>query len=1263
MASSRKIPSHDKNSFTDRQSAALVKSIFAAHGRVAEDIKTDDKWPNTDGTIDIQDVVQETTKDTAEIIAKFAVQVKTLSETGKLKFPCDVGLLEYCRKLENVLLLVADNEAKKVYWLYLDPDTVDEIDDGANTTSVTLALKEDQSFSLDDDSYIDKWVKLFADNRNRVSALEDRINNALESQIDVAKQLLEKYQYTDALRHLMELKEEQWDQANDHARFRIISNIAAAKAHIGDMDEAAKDFLDGYEFQPELPKAQTNKAIAHLLKDEYQEALDQADMVLKANPIDLSATSTKIQALTHFGKSLEDIKASIDKSTMEDAQVAYVLHLAAKQAGQGDISMTYLEKAVEADQDNPFYRADLGINILDSVISNDPTAVKGMLNPEQTEKVKRSIALLQKAWQDLPDVQVRKLNAVWLFDLAMAYRLIRLDCDAEKTNEELLGIDPNNEAYVKNAAVIAFESKKPEVAEAYCRQLIDDGSKLPEVKVMLVDALRAQSKNEEALKLADEFLTAYPERDDLYADMAENLYDIHILNQDLEKAQALTDQLLSDTATSLVGSLFAARLARIKQDAESASRFLEKAESEVTDKTYKKQVIDLAEEAYYSGAYEIAARSYERVLKPSIENQFTQRYLKSLYETGRYKKIIEIAESIREANGSSRYITQFEWGSYLELQDLANARRILELYIKEHPEDEDARLSVAIIYLRSNDLKALDEYLASDIKLENLDLLPEVQLANLYQNRGNSKRTLEIIYDARRRNMDSADAHSAYISVFLGLEPGISKIVNVKTIEANTALIYEGGNFIIEDVYEPQISNNEISVKSAEERGFIGKKKGDSIVLNQNHLTGKNETKILEVQSKYVFALQDSMKNFERRFSDRHDLMSFSVEDNDFSPLFKQLDERQQQTQNIEQLYKEGKLTIDLFAKFVGRNLIEVFYALRGAPDLGIRVALGTVEESSVVQKTLENLEGSKLVADITALITFFELGLKPSDIGVEKFVIAQRTSDLILTLVTELESVGRKKTMTLYKSGGQYIRQEITAREQQQRRTAMKKFAKWVKANTAIEALTQEQIDAINSMSKMPEKLDDLIDGAQLDTIKLAVGEDRILYSDDVGLRGLSMSTYRVKGVWTQALLAHQCDAREITVEDYEDFTIQLIGQNYHHVAISPQVLLHAARLTGGQPKEPLLGTLKTLSRPETNPASMVIVLVNFLYEFYKQPVATNKIHVIQQILNEATRHHDKQQFIALLRKGLAIRFELSPLHLQEIEDTISAWLTLHDA
>lgn len=514
------------------------------------------------------------------------------------------------------------------------------------------------------------------------------------------------------------------------------------------------------------------------------------------------------------------------------------------------------------------------------------------------------------------------------------------------------------------------------------------------------------------------------------------------------------------------------------------------------------------------------------------------------------------------------------------------------------------------------------------------------------------------MYFARRRFINEADAHSAYVSLLLGFDDKTKKF-NVSSAQTDTAIIFDGGHFLIEDD-DPKAADFEISSNEAVKRGFIGKKVGDKIVLSSNHVSGNKEAEIKEIKSKYIFALHDSMQSYERRFVDRTDLMGFNVEKNNFDPLFKQLDVVKEQGDQVERLYKQNKITVDLFAKLVGRELIEVIYALRQIPDLGIHVAKGTDDEAKHGRSAF--LESKEIVVDITAIVTLHGLGIKPEKIGLQKFIIGQKTRDLLTQKIHLQETVDKRSRMTLYKgNNGKYIREKVTAADHRKRLKALKDLAKWIDNNTVTKPITQAQIDTLNSNTKNLKQLEDIVESSQLDAITLSLEEGRVLFSDDAGLRDLAMSSFGVQGVWTQVILQVQLVQGKITEENYKNYVIQLANTNYHHVSIGPDVLIEAAKQAEWLPKYPFDGVIKLLSRPETTLQSIIIVLANFFYELYKQPILVDKSYVINFVLDTVVKNHDRDLFLPVMKRAVEVRFKLVPNFASDLLSIINTWEELH--
>ncbi len=360
--------------------------------------------------------------------------------------------------------------------------------------------------------------------------------------------------------------------------------------------------------------------------------------------------------------------------------------------------------------------------------------------------------------------------------------------NAEKAANELLILKPDEDLYTKYAAIIAFESGELTTAEAYLTRQVGNGSQMPDLKLILIDVFMAQGKLDKAEESTLEFIDVCEKQNHLWIIANQTLFDIYLKQEHFDKASQLAAQLTAQNDTKVLGQLLSARLAIMKQDSEQAASLLEQAEADMPEDTDKTAVLSLAEEAYIAKVYEIAAKAYEKVLQPDIDDQFTHRFLHSLFEAKRFQMAITVAEGIRKKYGASRLVTQFEWLSYLELQDLTNARKALVDYLKTHPEDEDAKLSIALIDVRSGNSGKLNKFLDEPKDLGKLNLQSRIQLAELYELSGRTKLALDLLYDTRKNFENDPDAHMAYVSLVFRLDVSIPELLEPETVQPNSGL-------------------------------------------------------------------------------------------------------------------------------------------------------------------------------------------------------------------------------------------------------------------------------------------------------------------------------------------------------------------------------------------------------------------------------------------------------------------------------------------
>ena len=130
-------------------------------------------------------------------------------------------------------------------------------------------------------------------NRHPNISISDPVETAIakeyQSEIDDIRVLLETYRPQSALDQFDILKERIWTDASPIVKFRILTNMAAAQFAINNEQEAAKLFIEAFQYNSEDEKALSNRALAHLLLGETEIAADYTKQTLEKNPVNVNA--------------------------------------------------------------------------------------------------------------------------------------------------------------------------------------------------------------------------------------------------------------------------------------------------------------------------------------------------------------------------------------------------------------------------------------------------------------------------------------------------------------------------------------------------------------------------------------------------------------------------------------------------------------------------------------------------------------------------------------------------------------------------------------------------------------------------------------------------------------------------------------------------------------------------------------------------------------------------------------------------------------
>ena len=232
---------------------------------------------------------------------------------------------------------------------------------------------------------------------------------------------------------------------------------------------------------------------------------------------------------------------------------------------------------------------------------------------------------------------------------------------------------------------------------------------------------------------------------------------------------------------------------------------------------------------------------------------------------------------------------------------------------------------------------------------------------------------LEDAYLARRYGHDDPEVHLGYFRMFGGRD---KELVKPDVVAPGCAVRLKNESaeqwwLILEDGEESR-GPHELDTGDYLAQEITGRRAGETVVLRQ----GLEELsyEVVDVQSKFVRAFQDTADEFSTRFPGNMGLSRIRIDDDDYTKVFQIVEQRDHLFREAERMYQEGRLPLGSFASLLGRSAIEVWRANSLGGSTPIHFGPGSAEEASEADKILREADG--VVLDLIALLTVHELGL-----------------------------------------------------------------------------------------------------------------------------------------------------------------------------------------------------------------------------------------------------------------------------------------------
>ncbi len=171
--------------------------------------------------------------------------------------------------------------------------------------------------------------------------------------IDQANALLDQFKPKTALAQLEALRKDAWEGADQITKWKILTNIAAAKFQLNEDKEAARLFIEAAQYNRDDEKALCNLALAYLLLNNLSKAEQYIDTVLQKNPANERAYALKVRTRSLRNEDFDTIVEQIPEEFRSLQEIASALGDAAGKYGNLQKCQYWFEIAYKSKDPSP----------------------------------------------------------------------------------------------------------------------------------------------------------------------------------------------------------------------------------------------------------------------------------------------------------------------------------------------------------------------------------------------------------------------------------------------------------------------------------------------------------------------------------------------------------------------------------------------------------------------------------------------------------------------------------------------------------------------------------------------------------------------------------------------------------------------------------------------------------------------------------------------------------------------------------------------
>jgi tetratricopeptide (TPR) repeat protein len=1075
-----------------------------------------------------------------------------------------------------------------------------------------------------------------------------------DSKLDICKDLLKKGNTKAALNELISLDTAFINkEISNEIRAKTRALLGGCYLEMGKEILAADKFIESYYLSPENPKYQANASIGFLIKKDYPKCLEILEKIPidDANKAHILSIKLLVQAdIDHYDSVI--LEKLVNSDLLMDPEYCRAVAITFSRSKNITLAEEYLRLSLTQNPNDYSIIINL-VNILGQKCSFEKAVTIPFIffDGSQKEYLKESKELINIAIRIAKDGdnRIKVLDAIssrsgisaFSGDISSA----KADCDY------VLGEDSEHILANHNRALIALVEGDGNLALTHFSKLPDDYISNNQLELAFAQAFIIISQPKKAI----DHLRSNESRIHNHYGYLQVLTTAFILNKQFDEAEKIKDSLLrEETADSLeVVSNIEYQLGNY----DSAIFYLKKILDIIPA---NKRILNLlAQISYFMKDYKSSISYIDKSQISIIENQdLLTIYVQSLYFIKNYEKAQRIICDSLGLGYSITSLIEIGINIYEILGDIDNALELQNRLCEANPNNLIYIFNLARLnYRKGNIPESIN--LLNTIDLNSFDYEFELmQIAEIYSREGFFDKALEFAFKSQYVGSHNPEIQRAYIGLILRLEHLES--IDIKIVTDNSAVYIRTNSSTywvkITSIINLDENNFTFPISSGIAAKLIGHKVGDKILIKDSPLE-KIDAEIINIQSIFVRAFQEILEFYGIRFPEDTNIQQITIKDEDYSDFYLSVARIGFFQDKVIDIFKMGGLTIEQFARFMGKNQILVFQSMQKMKSDKIYADRGMKIDQDNQRQYLST--SKNITLSISSILTFsyldeLNLLLKRFD----SLFIPQLLVDEFNETVDELRKDCEIGKSVIGYHEGRFFIQDSNKDELRSELKAIESIRNFIVQNCTIIPISLDDANFI------PNNEDKSLDfgNVSIACILVAKATKSILVSDELVLRDLAFNKYGVSSVWTQPIFFNFIEKGLIDITRLSNNCVLLLEAKYFFTTVTPEIVFQVIsdqRYLLNRPVSTIIGALKG---PDMIEDDAINIGSKALKRIWLGVAPTQqRVFILDQILGALVEGRDQEIVLKKLGDQLLMDFFLLPFHYLQIKRLVNDWRRVH--